>query len=84
VPLIDTIGHTVPAKTILVQLGQLTAVGFTVNLIAVLVMFPVKGPVPASGDSKLNVPLMLPAAWTMSLSTIAPDSAAVVLWAEPL
>jgi hypothetical protein len=79
VPLIDTIGHTVPAKTILVQLGQLTAVGFTVNLIAVLVMFPVKGPVPASGDSKLNVPLMLPAAWTMSLSTIGHSQGAYMM-----
>ena len=84
VPAIDTIGDTVPVKTILAQLGQLVAVGLTVNLIAVLVTVPVKAPVPTSGDSKLNIPLMLSPFWTIWLRAIAPDSEAVVLWALPV
>jgi hypothetical protein len=45
----ETIGHNLPLKTTLAQLGQDAAVGTIVNVTVVAVSVPLNGPVPTKG-----------------------------------
>jgi hypothetical protein len=79
VPLIETIGHTLPLNTMLVHSGQDAAVGTTVKATAVAVMVPLNGPVPTRGSWNVNVPAIARPFWVIPFMVMTPEAEAVVL-----